>query len=165
MDSKDEKNIMRAIYIPIIVSIAIGLVVGLTFAIISIQFLFKLPNFEWQLRYSPFYQEGQWKCEEENFVIISSFDEVSEHFLPANVSGAYISDGEETYNFTMSFVSKNNTNSKYAVVIYLKSETPQISYSCNYEFNLDNFVLKDISCDLGEDIFGGKTELHFKKVA
>ncbi len=65
----------------------------------------------------------------------------------------------------MSFVSKNNTNSKYAVVIYLKSETPQISYSCNYEFKLDNFVLKDISCDLGEDIFGGKTELHFKKVA
>ena len=104
MDNKDEKNILRAIYIPIIISIAIGLVVGLTFAIISIQFLFKLPNFEWQLRHSPFYQEGQWKCEEENFVIISSFDEVSENFLPANVSGAYISDGEETYNFTMSFV-------------------------------------------------------------
>ena len=59
MDNKDEKNILRAIYIPIIISIAIGLVVGLTFAIISIQFLFKLPNFEWQLRHSPFYQEGQ----------------------------------------------------------------------------------------------------------
>lgn len=40
MDNKDEKNILRAIYIPIIISIAIGLVVGLTFAIISIQFLF-----------------------------------------------------------------------------------------------------------------------------
>lgn len=165
MENKEEKNIMRAVYIPIIISLAIGLVIGLTIVILSFRFFMNLPRIEEQLKFSPFYQVGQWKCEEENFVIVSNFNEESEFILPDNVSGAFISENEETYDFTLSFLPTRGFNSNCAVVIYLICEEAEIRYSCYYKFNEENFVLKDIYCSLGEDIFDGKKELHFNKVA
>ena len=60
MENKEEKNIMRAVYIPIIISLAIGLVIGLTIVILSFRFFMNLSRIELQLKFSPFYQVGQW---------------------------------------------------------------------------------------------------------
>lgn len=165
MDNKEEKSLLRAVFIPL--GVIAGATIIFVIAIVAIwaRFLLTMPKLDKQLQFSPFYQTGEWKCEEANFVINSAYSTEEGFEASIEVRGYMISEDEEIYNFDISYISTRGFNHKYAATIYLTCDTPYIRYNCYYDFKENEFTLKNIDYYHGVDVFDGKTELHFIKIA